>query len=166
MPPHFRAGANLELPDGLVRSRLGSGDGTAIVRRQAQSRHVISAVRAVAKTMPPHFRAGANLELPDGLVRSRLGSGDGTAIVRRQAQSRHVISAVRAVAKTMPPHFRAGASMELLAGLEPATFCHPKKMRRKEARRVGAPFFGDPVWFNLRSDGFKLRSQTQKENTP
>ena len=36
--------------------------------------------------------------------------------------------------------------MELLAGLEPATFCSPKKMHGKEVRHVGVPFFGDPVF--------------------
>ena len=34
--------------------------------------------------------------------------------------------------------------MELLAGLEPATYCHPQKMRGREHDKQGTPFFGDP----------------------
>ena len=34
--------------------------------------------------------------------------------------------------------------MELLAGLEPATYCFPKKMRYKKPVTAGAPFFGGP----------------------
>ena len=34
--------------------------------------------------------------------------------------------------------------LELLAGLEPATYCHPKKMRDREHDKQGTPFFGDP----------------------
>ena len=39
--------------------------------------------------------------------------------------------------------------MELLAGLEPATYCFPKKMRYRRGVRL---FLGAPL-FNPRSDG-------------
>ena len=42
--------------------------------------------------------------------------------------------------------------MELLAGLEPATYCFPKKMRYKSPSQRVRLFSGAPL-FNPRSDG-------------
>ena len=55
--------------------------------------------------------------------------------------------------------------MELLAGLEPATFCCPKKMRNNSPSRQ-PPFFGGPFEFNPRSDESNPAHNSKTKGTP
>ena len=83
----------MELIAGFVRSGVRR-DGTAIVRRKARSRHVISAIPLSRQKKEHQTRFGVPyMELIAGFVRSGV-CRDGIAIVRRTARSRHVISAI------------------------------------------------------------------------
>ena len=83
------------------------------------------------------------LELLAGLVRSGGRAATEQRLIAESAITSRYFGSPGSGQNKAPEHFR-GLVLELLAGLEPVTYCHPKKMRQGKPVGRARLFSGTP----------------------